>query len=287
MKKQTRNKSICMLIVLAVFIGMFSFPSFAVEKGDIDADGSITAGDARVALRYSVGLEELSEDERFIADMDSDGAVYSADARTILRIAVGLEPSIFISNQYDMLRSGIYNYMGERLDTETGQYEYFELARTRNTVHLLLTFEGVEIAMFMQDGNIYAVSHNKKMYLVTPEEVFDTLGIDKKTLIEKYKTDGVSYPDLSKAQSVKDGQVDGFQCKIYRITENGITTEVSMCGGKLIRLREYNKQNKLIGETKFYSVSMSIPAQKKAIPEGYKKYEGKLQAISFVSELLK
>lgn len=282
-----KNKVICLVCAICILMCSFAFYSAAVELGDIDADGKVTAADARTALRYSVNLEKLKDDEIFRADMDSDGAVFSSDARTILRISVGLTPSRFVSNQYDMLRSGIYNYTGERLDISTGRYEYFELARTAETVHLSLSFEGVEVAMFIKDGAIYAVSHDKKMYLVTPDEVFDAIGINKRELVEKYKNNSVTYPALSEASSVKDGMVGGFQCKIYRISKNGCTTEVSMCGGRLIRLREYDSSNALVGETNFYSVSMSVPSYKKEIPSGYKKYEGRLQSISFVSELLK
>lgn len=284
---QMKNKAICAFAAVCMLLGCFMLTAGAIQIGDIDADGRVSANDARIALRYSVKLENLKEDEKFRADTDADGLVMASDARTILRMSVGLAPSKLISNQYDMLRSGIYNYIGERLDVSTGQYEYFELARTADTIHLLISFEGVEIGMFIQDGNVYAVSDAKRMYLVTPQEVFDTIGINKTELVERYQNNSVIYPALSKASSVKDGMVDGYQCKLYRIPVNGGITEVSMCGGRLVRIREYDSNGRLSGETKFYSVSMSVPANKKQIPSGYKKYEGKLQAISFVAELLK
>ena len=59
--------------------------------GDLDADGAVTAADARLALRAAVGLEILSEEQKKAADMDGDGEVTAADARKILRAAVGLE----------------------------------------------------------------------------------------------------------------------------------------------------------------------------------------------------
>ncbi len=64
--------------------------AFAAEKGDIDGDGSITAADARLALRIAVGLEEITEEIRLIADFDGNGNVEAADARLILRKSVGL-----------------------------------------------------------------------------------------------------------------------------------------------------------------------------------------------------
>ncbi|MBE6813788.1 MAG: hypothetical protein E7523_13090 [Ruminococcaceae bacterium] len=62
-----------------------------VIYGDIDNDGVVSAGDARLALRASVGLEILSAAEITIADVDNDNAVTAGDARLILRYSVGLE----------------------------------------------------------------------------------------------------------------------------------------------------------------------------------------------------
>ena len=45
-----------------IFISLFVTAS-AVELGDVNADGRVTADDARTALRYSVSLQKLSEDE--------------------------------------------------------------------------------------------------------------------------------------------------------------------------------------------------------------------------------
>lgn len=61
--------------------------------GDVDGDGEITSGDARLALRRSVQLESYAEGSLpFLAcDIDRDGTVTSGDARIILRISVSLE----------------------------------------------------------------------------------------------------------------------------------------------------------------------------------------------------
>lgn len=58
--------------------------------GDVDLNGKISAADARLALRFSVGLEILTEIQQKIADMNNDGAVKASDARSILRLSVGL-----------------------------------------------------------------------------------------------------------------------------------------------------------------------------------------------------
>lgn len=65
--------------------------SMVALKGDVNADGSVTATDARLVLRASAKLEELTEAQQSSADVNSDGNITSADARTILRISAKLE----------------------------------------------------------------------------------------------------------------------------------------------------------------------------------------------------
>ena len=87
--------------VTVTFIGNYSgttelqftiaAPDETVLPGDIDLDGKISASDARLALRASVGLEKLDEKQLAAADVDKNGKVTAADARLILRASVGLE----------------------------------------------------------------------------------------------------------------------------------------------------------------------------------------------------
>lgn len=66
------------------------------DFGDVDGDGEVTAGDARAALRHSVGLDPLGNRSDLIyTDVDFDGAITAADARVILRISVGLDAPIW------------------------------------------------------------------------------------------------------------------------------------------------------------------------------------------------
>lgn len=59
--------------------------------GDIDGDGKVTSSDSRLALRASVGLETLSEDQKKAADINGDGKITASDSRDILRKSVGLQ----------------------------------------------------------------------------------------------------------------------------------------------------------------------------------------------------
>ncbi len=65
----------------------------SVLLGDVDGDGEVTSGDARLALRAVVGLEEYAENgrEALACDADRNQTINAEDARLILRAAVGME----------------------------------------------------------------------------------------------------------------------------------------------------------------------------------------------------
>ena len=63
----------------------------AYTPGDVNGDGGVTAADARIILRVSAKLEQLSDAQFVIADINSDGKVNASDARTALRISAKLD----------------------------------------------------------------------------------------------------------------------------------------------------------------------------------------------------
>jgi|GEM_PF-565526 len=97
-------KKIVSMILAAVLLLTCCSAAFAEETdsvkysryGDADCDGVITAEDARLILRTSVGVEKMPEDPMFLyaVDLDYDGSITTADARTVLRVAVNLEEII-------------------------------------------------------------------------------------------------------------------------------------------------------------------------------------------------
>lgn len=62
-----------------------------IRYGDVNDDGKISASDARIVLRASVGLERLNEIQTEKADVAKDGRITASDARLILRASVNLE----------------------------------------------------------------------------------------------------------------------------------------------------------------------------------------------------
>ncbi|MBR3766822.1 MAG: dockerin type I repeat-containing protein [Clostridia bacterium] len=83
-------KKIISVFLIAVLLVTGTVFAFASEKGDVDGDGILLANDARATLRFSVNLDEPTEEQFAAADFDSNGKVEAADARSILRISVGL-----------------------------------------------------------------------------------------------------------------------------------------------------------------------------------------------------
>lgn len=87
----------------------------AAMYGDIDGEKGISAADARMILRASVGLETLTEEQLIFADIDENGTVSAADARFALRMSVGLDEA---KHFYDK------KLTKEPSCTEAGEYEY-------------------------------------------------------------------------------------------------------------------------------------------------------------------
>ena len=87
----------------AVIIAVPEYKGAAVERvvtfdyskksflGDVNADGYVTAIDARLALRFASRLQTYTEAQKKQCDMDKNGKITSADARRILRISAKFE----------------------------------------------------------------------------------------------------------------------------------------------------------------------------------------------------
>lgn len=84
-------KKILTLLCAFCLLVPFAAAGAAAEArlGDANGDGEITAADARLVLRVSVGLDEAGENADRM-DADGDRTIAAADARLVLRRAVGL-----------------------------------------------------------------------------------------------------------------------------------------------------------------------------------------------------
>ncbi|MCR5782546.1 MAG: dockerin type I repeat-containing protein, partial [Clostridia bacterium] len=100
------NRILALLLSILMVLSMFSALSVSgiaegavpgdeaaakLTKGDVDGDGYLTPADARLILRYSVKLEEMTDEQRDRGDMNNDGEVLANDARLALLACVLLE----------------------------------------------------------------------------------------------------------------------------------------------------------------------------------------------------
>ena len=92
MKKRNKLLITASVIIMLLTLGL---SANAALVGDVTGDGDgITALDARMILRASVGLETLSEEALLLADTNLDGNITALDARTVLRMSVDLEETV-------------------------------------------------------------------------------------------------------------------------------------------------------------------------------------------------
>ena len=123
--KKSLKGIFALIVVTAIALGCFMLVAGALEEaiyGDVDHDGTVSATDARLILRKSVGLEKLCDElADNVADMDFDNQITPADARLALRSAVGLTPLVWYP-------SGTYvtPSTGENVDPIVGEKTSFK-----------------------------------------------------------------------------------------------------------------------------------------------------------------
>lgn len=96
-----KNRFFRLISIILTFLMIFSVNTAAngVIAGDLNRNGRIDAADARLALRYSVGLEEFDDELKIIGNVDGGEKITASDARIILRMSVGLEEQFYIETE--------------------------------------------------------------------------------------------------------------------------------------------------------------------------------------------
>ena len=195
------KKIISVLMVLALAASLFAAAG-AVEPystGDVDGDGQILATDARLALRASAKLEELTEQQKTAADVDGNGNVLADDARKILRVSAKLDqfgddpvdppaedPGKPSSPKEVLKATGIETgYNSENMEL----YYHFTLANTSN--YYTVTSPGIMVSSTGEEGNFDFPA----IEAIRPGEVMEVAGII--TGVEKAPTgaDVLIYPN--------------------------------------------------------------------------------------------
>ncbi len=268
-------------VIFAVFmiLSVFSVTAFALS-GDVDADGSITAGDARLALRCSVELEELSEDAVKRADMDSDGRVTASDARYILRMSVGLEeaPSV---NEYEIMRSGKF-YIKGAITSDGICFDNINVAVTEDSVYMTSNFEGVEMSMLIKDEKVYMIYDEKEAVLHLSKLLMSMAGISAEELLDDSMMDFSSYPEFSSLEPVRTEQYDSKECTVYSFTVENEQIEIFMCEDELVKMDDYTADGAFMGSTVIDEISTEVPEEFTGFPSSYKLYTGMNGMLTFM-----
>ncbi|MCL2487060.1 MAG: endolytic transglycosylase MltG [Oscillospiraceae bacterium] len=88
MLRKRMYSTVGLLLSLCLFTGIFQPVQAAFQWGDVDGDGKIGVGDARLILQYLVGKTALTPSQLAVADVDGDENVTIADARKVLQYLV-------------------------------------------------------------------------------------------------------------------------------------------------------------------------------------------------------
>ncbi|MBQ8208969.1 MAG: dockerin type I repeat-containing protein [Clostridia bacterium] len=229
------KKILSVIIIISVVLSM-CITAFAatVKPGDVNGDGSITAGDARTVLRISAQLESCDENTLIIADVNSDGAVTAGDARTILRISAQLEnelPEITIGGGEELSES-----IGMTLSKFIEKYGALEAVGTSDGTK---TYRNSEITVvsdpkMIGDDKISSITVTGGSYVVNgisvgmlAEDAKAQLSADKWTLKSSNDTTLTYSKDgLVIKLTVKDGAVTKIVCGLaYSLTGDDNTSD--------------------------------------------------------------
>lgn len=124
--------------------------------GDLDFNGSLKTADARLALRYSLKLENFDAKAFAKADVNTDGRVNSSDARLILRAVLKITSLDKFDNYY---------MNAKYTNSSTGKVTYLDTAWFKNEV--LIRIDDVTTLIYNNSENtVTIVNHNKKQYKV-------------------------------------------------------------------------------------------------------------------------
>lgn len=96
--------SALLAVSCAVCVAVSAVPASAevavFKRGDVNGDGDVSALDALLALRISLGFDRASSTQLISCDMNSDGVIDSTDALSILKLAVNAQSVSHSATRY-------------------------------------------------------------------------------------------------------------------------------------------------------------------------------------------
>ncbi len=194
--------------------------AFAVS-GDMNKDGTVTAGDARTALIFALGIKTPTAEEEECGDVIKDGYINIDDAREILKIAADIIPPP--EHTYTPWRIITFSTCSEHGKAQCrcshcGEIKYKELPLSK---HTLGTCEDCKRTFPLE-----FYSQNKTVLLgSTEKEVQNTFGVPSEKILNGKKP-VLIYSNKS-LLNVFMFDEDDYLCAVYTTDKKSLFTELT------------------------------------------------------------
>lgn len=252
----------------------------ASDNGTEEGSAEASSGEQLTQSEDTSDVTETSSQKSDAAD-SSEATTASSDSAS----SQGSVSGAATNGEYDIVRSGNFYIKGYMVEG-TGQKSPLEMAVTANSVYMLSEFsEGVDIGILVADGKMYMIYPNGNSYLEMSDAVMGMIGFDVEDIMGSKAVDFTSFRPLSEAYSVIDETFNGISCKVYSVKASDGEVKVYMSGERLIRFASYSSDGRFLSATEVDSISGTVPADRSAPPEGYKRYKGITGMFSFMTLL--
>lgn len=173
--------------------------------------------------------------------------------------------------EYDILRSGSFYMRGTMVDA-SGNKTPMDMAITDKSVYALSDFDGVEMGVLVNDGDIYLIYPPEKTYLEMSSLLMSMMGMSSDELINTNDLGFENFQALSAAEKVEQTTLNGTACQCYTFPgASGVSSKVYMNGTKLLRFESYDAPGRLSSACDVDYITGDVPAEKINPSSSYKK----------------
>lgn len=283
------KKTISILLAIMMLVSCLAFSVSAAaddfQYGSVDGKPGIEAGDARLVLRYSVGLESFDEDQLVAADVDGNNDITAADARLILRASVGLENSAqFGVNGSQVFTSGHF-VLETVIDAQEGTA--FTISRTAESTYLEATMEidmsdgstntgkPVRIGFLTLGEDVYWVLPDIKCYLLIDDRVTNNMGISA-DMFKEFIPDMLTGETAKVPDEISNVTINSRSYLRYLfLNDDGTSVAHDMRGITLKYLRTFDADGNETAVMNVKSISANVPDYQRGLPAGSTLYATK------------
>ena len=168
--------------------------------GDANANGKVTAADARSVLRVAARLDPADSISIYNTDADGNGKISASDARLILRVAANLSDFIYGFDgkgtpcALNVLRSSEYYVKVSYKEPSSSTTVSMSLAKSGKNVYIISDDMGFdtsdlgfsECGMMLNDDKVYAImgSGKSKIAMYIPDKMCEEMGMTKAEIDE-------------------------------------------------------------------------------------------------------